>query len=71
MERPLIAIFIVSMAHISVKDHQMRKVSIWHLSVTIILLYVVFLSRLEHGLKYAYGAFRFFKMIMGFPFQSV
>jgi hypothetical protein len=28
MERPLIAIFIVSMAHISVKDHQMRKVSI-------------------------------------------
>jgi hypothetical protein len=50
------------MAHINVKDHQMTKVSIWQLSVTIILLYVVFLSRLEHGLKYAYvfGAFRFF-----------
>jgi hypothetical protein len=32
----------------------MTKVSIWQLSVTIVLLYVVFLSRLEHGLKYAY-----------------
>jgi hypothetical protein len=37
------------------------------------LLYVVFLSRLEHGLEYAYvfGAFRFLLMIMGFLFQSV
>jgi hypothetical protein len=63
----------VSTTHVNVKDHQMTKVSICQLSVTIILLYVIFLSTLEHGLKYAYvfGAFRFFLMIIGFLFQSV